>query len=174
MLSPKMEKALNKQVNAEFYSSYLYLSMAADFTAKNLDGFAAWMSIQAQEEWTHGMKMYTYLNEQGGKVLLAAIDAPQTEWDSPLAAFEAVYTHEQHVTSLINNLANIAADERDHATGIFLQWFITEQIEEESTASSIVEKLKMVGDHPQGIFMMDQELGKRPTAAPDSSKDSAS
>jgi ferritin len=153
-------------VNAEFYSSYLYLSMSADFTAKNLDGFATWMSIQAQEEWSHGMKIYNYINEQGGKVLLTAIDSPQTEWDSPLAAFEAVFTHEQHVTSLINNLANIAVDERDHATGIFLQWFITEQIEEESTASGIVEKLKMIGDQPQGIFMMDQHLGARPAAAP--------
>ncbi len=165
MLSPKMEKALNKQVNAEFYSSYLYLSMAADFTAKNMDGFAAWMSIQAQEEWNHGMKMYDYINEQGGKVILIAIDAPQTEWESPLAAFETVYAHEQHVTGLINDLANIAVDERDHATGIFLQWFITEQIEEEGTAAGIVGKLKMIGDHPQGIFMMNQELGKRPAAA---------
>ncbi|PIE35981.1 ferritin [candidate division KSB3 bacterium] len=166
MLSPKMEAALNKQINAEFYSSYLYLSMSADFSAKNLNGFANWMNVQAQEELTHGMKIYNYINEQGGKVLLTAIEAPQTEWDSPLASFEAAYVHEQHVTTLINNLADIAADERDHATGIFLQWFITEQIEEENTASDIVEKLKMIGDHPQGIFMIDRELGARPAAAP--------
>ena len=164
MLSPKMEEALNKQINAEFYSSYLYLSMAADFQAKNLDGFANWMQVQAQEEWGHGMKMYNYINEQGGRVKLASIDAPPTEWSSPLAAFEAVYEHEQLVTSLINGLVDLALEGKDHATNIFLQWFVTEQIEEESTASSIVEQLKMIGDHPQGLFMIDRELGQRQAA----------
>ena len=165
MLSKKMEKALNAQVNAEFYSSYLYLSMAADFGAKNLEGFASWMQIQAQEEWGHGMKIYNYILEKGGKVKLEAIEAPQTSWNSPLAAFEATFKHEQHVTSLINDLASLAIDEKDHATGIFLQWFISEQVEEESTASGILEKLKMIGDNPQGLFMMDGNLAARQPAA---------
>lgn len=167
MLSEKMEKALNKQVNAEFYSSYLYLSMAADFEAKTLEGFASWMRIQAQEEWSHGMKIYNYILEKGGKVLLEAIDAPQTSWDSPLAVFEATLKHEQHVTSLINDLASLAIDERDHASGIFMQWFVSEQVEEESTASGILEKLKMIGDNPQGLFMMDSNLAARQAPAVD-------
>lgn len=169
MLSEKMEKALNKQVNAEFYSSYLYLSMAADFEAKTLEGFASWMQIQAQEEWIHGMKIYNYILEKGGKVTLEAIDAPQTSWESPLAAFEATLEHEQLVTSLINDLASLAIDERDHASGIFLQWFVSEQVEEESTASGILEKLKMVGDNPQGLFMMDGNLASRQAPAADAS-----
>ena len=165
MLSKKMEKALNQQVNAEFYSSYLYLSMSADFAAKNLEGFASWMQIQAQEEWGHGMKMYNYIIEKGGKVKLEAIEAPQTSWKTALDVFEATLKHEEHVTSLINDLATLAIEEKDHATGIFLQWFVSEQVEEESTASGIVEKLKMVGDNPQGLFMMDSNLASRQAPA---------
>ncbi|MBD3306934.1 ferritin [candidate division KSB3 bacterium] len=161
MISKKMEEALNKQINAEFYSSYLYLSMAADFEAKNLDGFAIWMKVQAQEEWGHGMKIYTYINEQQGKVQLGMIEAPPIQWGSPLEAFEAAYQHEQKVTAMINDLVGIAIDEKDHASHIFLQWFVNEQVEEESTASGIVEKLKMIGDRPQGLFMIDRELARR-------------
>ena len=161
MISKKMEAALNKQINAEFYSSYLYLSMAADFEAKNLEGFANWMKVQAQEEWGHGMRIYNYVNEQQGRVLLEAIDAPQAEWDSPLAMFEAAYKHEQHVTSLIHNLASLANEEKDYATGIFLQWFVSEQVEEEAHAVSIVEKLKMIKESPQGLMMLDRALGER-------------
>ena len=167
MLSKKMEEALNKQVNAEFYSSYLYLSMSADFAAKNLEGFASWMQIQAQEEWTHGMKIYNYILEKGGKVKLEVIEAPQTSWKKAVDAFDTTLKHEQHVTGLINDLASLAIDERDHATGIFLQWFITEQVEEESTASGILEKLKMVGDNPQGLFMMDSHLAARQASVAD-------
>lgn len=161
MISKKMEEALNKQINAEFYSSYLYLSMAADFEAKNLEGFAKWMNVQAQEEWGHGMRIYHYVNEQQGRVTLAGIEAPQTEWDSPLAMFEAAYKHEQHVTSLIHDLVSLAVEEKDYATGIFLQWFVTEQVEEEASASSIVEKLRRIKESPQGLMMLDRALGER-------------
>ena len=161
MISKKMEKALNQQINAEFYSSYLYLSMAADFEAKNLPGFANWMKVQAQEEWGHGMRIYNYLNEQQATVKLEAIEGPQAEWASPLEAFEAAYKHEQHVTGLINKLASLADDEKDYASKIFLQWFVTEQVEEESSASAIVEQLKMIGDKPQGLFMIDRALAQR-------------
>ncbi|MCP4399773.1 MAG: ferritin [bacterium] len=165
MLSEKMEKALNKQVNLEFYSAYLYLSMAADFGAKNLEGFASWMQIQFQEEWSHGMTIYNYVLEKGGKVTLEAIDAPQTSWASPLETFEATLKHEQHVAGLFNDLATLAIEEKDHATGIFLQWFISEQVEEESTALGILGKLKMIGDNPQGLFMMDSTLASRQAPA---------
>jgi ferritin len=161
MISKKMEEALNKQINAEFYSSYLYLSMAADFEVKNLSGFANWMQVQAQEEWGHGMRIYNYIHEQNGTVKLEAIEGPSTEWKSPLDAFEAAYNHEQLVTSRINDLVALANEEKDYATNIFLQWFVSEQVEEEASALAIVEKLKMIGDKPQGLFMLDRELAQR-------------
>ncbi|PID57190.1 ferritin [candidate division KSB3 bacterium] len=161
MLSKRMEEALNKQVTAEFYSSYLYLSMSADFAAKNLEGFASWMQMQAQEEWDHGMKIYNYILEKGGTIKLEAIKAPPTSWKNAVDAFDTTLKHEQHVTGLFNNLASLAIEEKDHATGIFLQWFVSEQVEEESTASGILERLKMVGDSPQGLFMMDSNLAAR-------------
>ena len=137
MISEKMESAINGQINAEFYSSYLYLAMSSYFESEGLAGFASWMKMQTQEEIFHGMKMYDFVHERGGRVLLGTIEKPQTEWDSPLAAFEQAYLHEQKVTGLINDLVNLALDERDHATHIFLQWFVSEQVEEESTAKSI-------------------------------------
>jgi len=146
MLNPEMEKALNKQVNAELYASYLYLSMSAYFQSANLAGFANWMRIQTQEELVHVMKFYDYIGERGGKVTLGAVDGPPTEWKSPLAAFEQAYAHEQMVTGRINDLVNLAIDERDHATNGFLQWFVTEQVEEEATADGIVQKLKLIGE----------------------------
>ena len=161
MISKKMEEALNKQLNAEFYSSYLYLSMAADFEDKNLDGFANWMQVQAQEEWGHGMKIYHYINEQLGRVKLEAIEKPPTRWAASLEMFEAAFKHEQKVTGMINNLVALANKEKDNATFIFLQWFVNEQVEEENSASTIVEKLKMVGDSPQGLLMLNQVLAQR-------------
>jgi ferritin len=161
MISKKMEEALNSQINAELYSAYLYFSMAADFETKNLSGFARWMYTQAQEEFGHATRFYNYINEQQGKAKLGAIEAPPTEWASPLEVFEAAYKHEQHVTSLINNLVSLAMEEKDYATNIFLQWFVTEQVEEEASASTIAEKVKMIGEHPQGLFMMDRELAQR-------------
>ena len=161
MISKKMEEALNEQVNAELYSSYLYLSMESFFKSQNLNGFANWMRIQTQEEVMHAMKMYDFINERGGRVLLKAIEGPQTEWDSTLAVFKAVSEHEQKVTGLINNLVDLAITEKDHATNSFLQWFVNEQVEEEASADEIVQQLKMMENAPGGIFMFDRELGQR-------------
>lgn len=161
MLSEKMAKALNDQVTAEFYSSYFYLSMHSYFESLNLAGFAHWMRYQAQEEMMHGMKLYDYINERGGHISLKAIDQPPAEWSSVLDVFDKVFEHEQKVTGMINNLVDIAMDERDHATNGFLQWFVAEQVEEEANVGGIVNKLTMVQDDPGGLFVMDQELGKR-------------
>lgn len=168
MLSEKMLEALNKQINAELYSSYLYLSMAAYFESISLSGFAKWMEAQTMEEMAHAKKMYDFVNERGGRVILEAIDKPQTEWSSPLEAFEAAYKHEQFVTGLINDLVDLALQEKDHATNNFLQWFVGEQVEEEASASEIVDKLKLVGDRGNAIFMMDRELGQRNFVMPTS------
>ena len=167
MLSDRMEKALNGQVNAELYSSYLYLSMNAYFKSVNLDGFANWMYAQAQEELMHAMKFYDFINQRGGRTLLAAIEAPPDQWDSPLAVFEDTLKHEKKVTGLINGLVDIAMEERDHATQIFLQWFVTEQVEEEESVGNVLEQLKLLGDAKQGLFMMDRQLATR--QAPDMS-----
>ena len=161
MLADKMQKALNGQLNAELYSSYLYLSMNAYFKSVNLDGFANWMYYQAQEELEHSMKFYDFIIQRGGKVVLAQIEAPQTEWDSPLAVFEATLAHEQKVTGLINDLVEIALEEHDHATNIFLQWFVSEQVEEEESVGGVLEQLKLMGDAKGGLFMIDRELAKR-------------
>lgn len=161
MIKGKMESALNKQLNAEFYSSYLYMSMSAYFESINIKGFANWMRIQTQEELVHAMKFYDYINERGGRVTLTAVEAPPIEWDSPLAAFEHVYKHEQKVTGLINELVNLSISEKDHASNNFLQWFVAEQVEEESSADAIVQKLKLIGEEHGGLFMLDQELGQR-------------
>lgn len=166
MLSKKMEKALNGQINAEMYSSYLYLAMSAYFESTGLGGFSRWMQAQAQEELTHAMKFYHFVNERGGRVMLEAIEAPTSKWKSPLAVFQATYAHEQKVTGLINGLADLAVKEKDHATNSFLQWFVTEQVEEEATAGDIVNKLKLVSDAPGGLFLIDRELGARAFPAP--------
>ncbi|MGD8230156.1 MAG: ferritin [Desulfobacteraceae bacterium] len=166
MISEKMQEALNGQLNAELYSSYLYLSMAAYFLDLNLGGFANWMRVQAQEEDMHAMKFYNFINERGGRVLLKPIDGPPTEWDSPLAAFEAVLEHEQKVTGLINDLVELALAEHDHATNIFLQWFVTEQVEEEDSANDVIQQIKMIGEAEGGLFMLDRELGQRTFTAP--------
>ena len=161
MLSSKMKQALNKQINFDFFSSYLYLAMAADFDAKNLDGCAAWMYAKSKEEWGHGMKIFKYINDQGEKVTLEAIETPRAEWKSPLEVFEQSHKHEQEVTKRISSMMKIAQEENDFATLAFLQWFITEQVEEENNVATIADKLRMVGDNPQGIFMMDRALASR-------------
>ena len=159
-----MEAALNNQINKELYSSYLYLSMVSYFDSIDMEGCAAWMKAQVQEEIIHAMKMFDYVSECGGRVTLEAIDKPQADWSSPLAAFEHAYEHEKYVTSLINDLMNVAIEEKDHATQIFLQWFITEQVEEEASASGVVQKLKLAGD--SGLFLVDRELGQRAMPVP--------
>jgi len=160
MLSEKMQDALNAQMNWEIYSAHIYLSMSSHFEQVGLAGVASWMNAQYQEEMFHAMKFFDYINEAGGHAKLSTIDAPPYEWESPLAAFEHALEHEQGVTSRINDLADLAVDERNHAVGIFLQWFIAEQVEEEDTVGGIVGKLKLVGDGG-GLFMLDNELGSR-------------
>ncbi len=166
MLSKRMEKALNEQVNAELYSGYLYFSMAAYFTELNLAGFARWMECQALEEQYHAMKIYKFINSRGGRAIMAAIKAPPAEWDSPLAVFEATGEHEATVTGMINNLVDLAIKDKDHATNNFLQWYVAEQVEEEASAAEVVQKLKLMGQAPGGLFMIDQELGQRVFAVP--------
>ena len=161
MISKKMEKALNEQVNAELYSAYLYLSMEAYFKSLNLNGFATWMRVQTQEEVMHGTKIYEFINGRGGRITLKAIEGPQTKWDSPLDVFKEVYKHEQKVTGLINNLVDLAIEEKDHATSTFLQWFVNEQVEEEASADQVVQQLVMMEKAPGGMFMLDRELGQR-------------
>jgi ferritin len=161
MINETIQKELNNQLNAEMYSSYLYLSMSAYFQSTDLAGFANWMRIQAQEELAHAMKFYDYIHERGARVTLTEIKGPQTEWESSRAAFEHVYQHEQKVTGLINDLVNLSVEEKDHATNNFLQWFVTEQVEEEASASGILQKVRMVGNDGSGLFMLDKELALR-------------
>lgn len=161
MLSSNMKKALNDQINAELYSAYLYLSMAAYFEDTNLPGMAGWMKAQAQEEVGHAMKFYSYVFDRDSKVELKAIDGPKTKWASPLAAFEDAYKHEQKVTGLIHKLVDLANKEKDHATRSFLNWFVDEQVEEEASTKMIAERLKVIGDSKPGLFMLDRELGGR-------------
>ncbi|MCG6912103.1 MAG: ferritin [Deltaproteobacteria bacterium] len=162
MLNENVQNALNAQFNAEMYSSYLYLSMNGWFKSISLDGFANWMYQQAKEELVHAMKFYEFINQRGGRFIPAAIDTPPHEWDSPLAVFEDTLAHEQKVTAMIDDLVEIADNERDHATHIFLQWFVTEQVEEEENASGVLEQLRLVKDDKSGLFMIDRELMKRP------------
>ena len=161
MLKEKMIESLNFQMNAELYSAYLYLSMAAYFEANDLSGFANWMRVQAKEEMTHAMKFYDYLVQRGARITLTEIKAPPTEWDSPIAIFEHVYEHEQMVTGLINKLVDLAISLSDHATNNFLQWYVAEQVEEEESSSGVLQKVKLAGDSPSGLLMLDQELAQR-------------
>ncbi len=161
MLSEKVQTALNNQLNAELYSSYLYLSMSAYFMHINLDGFAHWMYIQAQEEALHAKKFYDFINRRGGRVVLTQIDAPPTDWNSPLSVFEDTLNHERKVTGLINGLVDIALEEHDHATQIFLQWFVSEQVEEEESVENVLNKLQLMGDSKHVFFMIDRELDQR-------------
>lgn len=159
MITKTVQDALNKQIQKELYSAYLYLAMAADCEAKNLKGFASWLKVQNQEETSHAMKMYDYLLERGGAVALQAIEAPPSEFGSPIKMFESVLEHERHVTASINELYEVAGKEKDYATQVFLHWFISEQVEEEASASDVLEKIRMLGD--RALVYMDKEMGKR-------------
>lgn len=161
MISEKMKVALNDQLNAEMFSSYLYLSMSAYFDDINLRGMAAWMKMQSSEEYAHAMKFFDFIIRVGNRVNLKQIDNPQSSWDSPLSAFEAALKHEKSITKKINELTDLAISEKDHATNTFLHWFVDEQVEEESTVADIVENFKLIGDSKGGLFMLDKELGKR-------------
>lgn len=161
MISKKIQNALNEQLNVEFYSSYIYLSMSAYFESNDLQGFARWFRLQADEEYAHAMKIFDYIYQIGGEVKLLKIDGPKTDWDSFLEVFQDTYEHEQKVTKSINDLLELSYAEKDHATVNFLQWFVSEQVEEEATAQQNVKKMKMIGDNKAGLFMIDKELGAR-------------
>ncbi len=157
----KMQDVINKQIGAEWASAWLYLSMSSYFDSINLGGFGHWLRAQAQEEIGHAMKFATYLTEREGRVVYDAIDKPQAQWDSPLAAMQAVYAHEQKVTALIGDMVAVARDLNDHATESLLRWFVDEQVEEESSAKTIVEQLKMIGGSTGALFMLNARLGER-------------
>jgi ferritin len=161
MMTDKIEKALNEQINEEMYSAYLYLAMSAWFESQNLPGFASWMKVQAREENTHAMKFFEYICERRGRVVLKAIKEPAKEWKSPLAAFEAALEHEQHITGRIDHLMDQALAEKDHATAGLLGWFVKEQVEEEATADRIVQMLKMAAGAPGALLMLDHQMGER-------------
>jgi len=161
MLSKKMTDALNVQLNKEIYSAYLYMSMSAYSSYSGLKGFANWFMVQYQEEMAHAMKIYDYIDSQGQQVKLMAINQPPTEFESSLDMFEKTLEHEQFVTKSINDLVDIAISEKDHATNIFLQWFVTEQIEEEGNDNDIISRLRIVGEDGNGLLMVDKELSAR-------------
>lgn len=163
MITQVMQDAINKQISREFYSANLYLAIAAYYHSMNLNGFANWMRIQAQEEMQHGMKFFDYLLDRDGKVEIGTIDSPPTEWKSPLDAFENALEHEKTITKHINELADLAFEQKDHATSNLLQWFVDEQVEEEATTGEIVDRLKLAGDAKSPLFMLDSELkGRKP------------
>lgn len=161
MIKNSIEKAFNEQINAELYSAYLYLSMSAWCEKNNLPGFAHWMRVQFREEQEHAMKFYRYIVECGGQVNLAAIDAPETEWKDIAAVFAQTLKHERYVTGRIHKLVELAAKEKDYAAGQFLQWFVSEQVEEESNAEQIIAKLEMIGKQGPAMYMLDKEMAAR-------------
>jgi len=160
-MNKKIETAFNQQINAELYSAYMYLSMSAWFESQNLKGMAHWMRAQAAEEQNHARKFYDFIHDRGGRVKLSKIDAPPVDWASPVAVFKDAYKHECKVSALIHGLVDLAAKEKDHPAANFLQWFVSEQVEEEAHASEIADKLSAVGDNKGLVFMFDAELGKR-------------
>jgi ferritin len=165
-INEKLQKALNAQINAEWYSSYLYLAMSAYFESQDLPGFANWMRVQAREEDFHVQKLFDYVVERGGRVVLEAIEKPPVEWKSPLDAFEAALAHEQEITGLINDLVGLAVEQKDRATESFLQWYVDEQVEEESSAEQVVKMVKMGAGQPVAMLMLDRELAGRTFTPP--------
>ncbi len=161
MLTDKMIEGLNEQINKEIYSAYLYLSMASYASTLGLNGFVNWFNVQVQEELSHAQKMYDYVVQQGYRVMLKAIDEPPQNFKSPINLFEETLSHEKIVTGLINNLVKIAKEENDNATEIFLQWYVTEQVEEEANPTEIIQKLKLTGKDGNGLLMIDNELAQR-------------
>jgi ferritin len=161
MLHEKMQAALNKQVNAEYYSAYLYLAMAAKFADLGYAGGVNWMKVQFQEELAHAGMIFDYILERGGEVELSDIKAHAKEWTTPLAVYEYTLAHEQHVTALIGGLADLALEIKDHSTFQFLQWFIAEQVEEEASAQDVCDKIRLAGETPGGMYQVDKELAAR-------------
>ncbi len=161
MLSKPVQDAMNEQIKNELYSAYLYLSMAAHFESTNLSGFAHWMKIQATEEVKHGMKFFEYIYERGGKVTLKTIEQPTVDFKTPLDIFKLAYKHEQKVTALIHKLYELALKENDYPSQVMLQWFVKEQVEEEKSAETIIEQLKMAGDSSAALLMADRQFAER-------------
>ena len=166
MLTQRMQKALNEQITKEFYSAYIYLAMAAWFEEQSLNGFAKWMRVQTQEETSHAMILFNYVIERGGAVSLGALEAPSTSFSSVLEIFEKALEHEQYITSSINKLMDIAIEERDHAARSMLNWFVDEQVEEESNANTMIARLKLCGEKTDGILLLDSEVGTRTFTLP--------
>jgi ferritin len=160
-LSKKMQDALNEQIKEEMASAYIYLSMAAYFESIDLPGFASWMQAQSNEEMAHAMKFYGYIHERGGRVVFEALEQPPVEFAGAVDVFEKTLAHEQYITGRIHKLYALAVEEKDYASQGILQWFVDEQVEEESTAGDTLQMLKMVGDKGQGLFMLDRQLGSR-------------
>ena len=161
MISPKMLEALNEHLNVEYFSAYYYLSMSAHFHETDLNGLAQWMRVQYEEELVHAGKFFDFINDRDGVVSLTNLAAPPQDWDNPLSVFEDALKHEQKVTRKIYDLVDLSLEMRDHASNTFLQWFVTEQVEEEATASEIIHQLKLVGNDGNGLFLLDRELGRR-------------
>lgn len=161
MLNDRIEERLNEQIRHELQSAYIYFGMAAYFESISLKGFANWMTVQAQEELAHAYRIFDFINDRSGRAVLKALDAPPGTWDSPLAAVTSAYEHECKVSQSINECVTLALEEKDHMTNGFLQWFVTEQVEEEASADDLVQKLKLIGDNASGLFLLDNELSKR-------------
>jgi ferritin len=160
-LSKKIQDALNEQIKEEMASAYIYLAMAAYCESINLSGFARWMQAQSNEELAHAMKFYGYIHERGGRVVFEALEQPPAEYNGPVDVFEKTLAHEQYITGRIHNLYALATEEKDYASLGLLQWFVDEQVEEESTAGEILDTLKMIGDKGQALYMLDRQLGAR-------------
>ena len=163
MISDNISKALNEQITNELNSAYSYLAMSAHYSARNLNGFAHWFRVQYEEERTHALRIFDHILDRGGTVSLSVVSEPQCSWDSPTAAFTAALAEERRIARSINELMELAISEKDHATRILLDWFVTEQVGEERNTSEIVDQLQMVGDSEIGLFMMDERLMNRPT-----------
>lgn len=161
MINDKVGQILNVQINKEFYSAYLYLSMSAYFSDIGLLGFANWMRIQAQEEQAHGMLIYDFLIDRGWKITLSAVETPTNDWKNPLQVLEEVLKHEVYVTGLINNIVSVAEEAKDRATMSYMNWFVDEQVEEESNAQDIISKLKLIGDDKSALYLLDKDLAAR-------------
>lgn len=166
MINEKMEKAFLDQINKELFSEYLYLSMKAYFANLNLNGFVNWMDVQVQEEHAHAMGMFDYVLERGGRVILEAVDKPETSWNSPLDVFKAVLAHEEYVTARINALADVAEETKDRAAMQFLSWYIKEQVEEEANVGGVLAQLELIGNDKHALFALDKELAQRTFTAP--------
>jgi ferritin len=166
MLTKKMEEALNSQIQKEMYSAYLYMAMSADCSDKGLAGFATWLMVQYHEEMFHAMKIYEFIDDRNGRPIVPAIQQPPKEWNTALTLFEEVLAHEETVTASINDLMATARSENDNASQTFIEWYVTEQIEEEKNADDIIKKIKLAGEKGPGLYMLDKEVGARTLTAP--------